>query len=199
MKNKKLIKILDKYCQDNNITEIKIGLFSGGNDSGGCSFLTGLEEIEDDLSNICENQLNYGSWAGNFDSSGDIWYNSETKTITIAGEELDYENVTYVKTKDIPVNFEKFNFDSLQFYINGKHIVISYNITSGFITKEMENYLEKIKEEVNNIELYKDQEIYKDAVILKKDLISNPNLELEIKQISRLNIYYTINLLEDEN
>lgn len=205
MKNKKLIKTLDDFCKKNNTEIINIGEFSGGNDSGGCSFNTELSDIDNELYEICENQLNYGSWAGNFDSSGDITYNLENKTIYITGNEIDYENKILVKNVIIPVNFENFNFDSLSVYIDyrndGNNNNIEYNISSGFISEEMFEYLEKLNIEIDNNlnNLSNNQEVYKDTVILKKDLIENPNIILKIEENAEIEINHEINLLEYEN
>lgn len=197
---KKVVEILDKYCQDNNTTEIQIGEFSGGNDSGSFSFNSELSEIDNELYELCEDTLDYGSWAGNFDSSGTISYNSETKIITINGEEIYYENKNFVETITIPVNFEKFNFDSLSFYVNSNDnntdVNISFNISSGFITKEMADYLDTLTNQIENIFLDYLQEIYKDNVILKKDLINDPELRLNIYENNTFDIDNEIDLSE---
>lgn len=190
---KELLLLLKNYYMDNNSSElINIGYWEGGGDSGYIS-------IKDDfpcseiVERFCDNSLDYGSWAGEFNSTGTIYYNHSENKIILEGDESidnsDYEevsiNVDSSKIDEdltyIEVEYSDGNFDF--YYRNKSYNIIDDNLyLSELLTEELKkSYLDveynnntyelDYNKETNTIEgdivksLYNSNSIYKEIEI----------------------------------
>lgn len=77
----KIRSIQEKFSinEKNNLIFLNIGQYDGGNDSGYIELVTDLNKIltEEEhglLFSTLNNMLGYGSWAGNFSASGEVYY-----------------------------------------------------------------------------------------------------------------------------
>lgn len=156
--NQQLIEFLDKYGLK--------GSWSGGNDSGGIDSLTTentptdiselektsryLEQIQDLIYyEVFEEE--YGSWAWNFDASGTISYNKETKTIRISGVHHDYEDTITETTirldpKDHFSEADLKRLDSINVFVSdySDDAAVRVNIINGPYTESLEEGGEKL-------------------------------------------------------
>ena len=156
-------KIID-WC-DKQVAEGKeITLcWEGGGDSGWVYFeIDGTqaegEEIEA-LVDMMYNELDYGSWAGEFSANGTATYDPATKCFEGVDyySEDDWTNTTFEE----PFAFYipgTYGFDSIEYNIEGNfeddfRVEVTFNIVNGFITpelRELENEMaEAIKEKLN--------------------------------------------------
>lgn len=83
---KEIIMTIDSFA-NSNISDsdrvIKVGQWSGGGDSGWVD-IDNFPYAEE-LSNYCNQLLGYGSWAGEWESVGQVFYNTKTKTFDLVG------------------------------------------------------------------------------------------------------------------
>lgn len=146
MSNKKLT--VKQWC-DQQVEEGK-ELFlkwEGGNDSGYVHFEIDGETVEneytEELVNYCYKELDYGSWAGDFDANGEAIY--DPKTGSFSGIDYYRESSTVpVKLgtiltipKDlwferVEINIEDYNADS---YLN---VDVKFIVNNGFTTENHE-------------------------------------------------------------
>lgn len=191
--------------------------WEGGGDSGWVYFeVDGVqaegEEIEA-LVDMMYNELNYGSWAGEFSANGRADYDPTTKCF----EGIDYysEDDWTDSTFEEPFAFYipgTYGFDSIEYNIEGNfeddfRVEITFNIVNGFITpelRELENEMseaikEKLFEELKekNVNYFNTQRLaerhemnnVKGSVIFQLD-----NVEYSIYQTSEQGV--TIDLKE---
>ena len=140
--------------------------WDGGNDSGWVQFLVDGVDVDNEfttkLIDLMHNTLDYGSWAGEFQSTGSAKYNSENKCF----EGIDIYSTT--ESAESTVNIflhisENLWFDSIDIHIEKEHddlsnVSIEFRIQNGFLTADHEKeitYLEKyvqdaIEKEVEN-------------------------------------------------
>lgn len=204
-----IIEKFQEYFKNNpEIYSIQIGRFDGGSDSGGVYFDTEKIEItlteaeENLLYDLCDNALDYGSWAGEFSAAGEINYNKDNE-ITIAGNEINYYNSVVIHTELFNLNIPSdFYFDSIELYIEVNYgntdYGVDFNINSGFETKEMEQWKENIierLEEILNLDYSDDLHCFFHETILRKD--TNKEIEIEICKYENENIYHEIDLNEE--
>lgn len=207
---KNLIEKFQEYFKNNpEIYSTQIGKFDGGNDSGGVYFdtekigITLTEAEENLLYDLCDNALDYGSWAGDFSAAGEINYNKDNE-ITIEGNEINYYNSVVIHTELFNLNIPSdFYFDSIELYIavnyGNTDYGVDFNINSGFETKEMEQWKENIierLEEILNLDYSDDLHCFFHETILRKD--TNKEIEIEICKYENENIYHEIDLNEEE-
>lgn len=145
--------------------------WEGGGDSGWVYFeVDGVqadgEEIEA-LVDMMYNELDYGSWAGEFSANGRADYDPATKCF----EGIDYysEDDWTDTTFEEPFAFYipgTYGFDSIEYNIEGNfeddfRVEVTFNIVNGFITpelRELENEMsEAIKEKLT--EELKDKDV----------------------------------------
>lgn len=133
MDNKKLKQSILKKFKDNHITHI--GAVDGGNDSGGCELSQEIHNILDYseidfLEELILNEMGYGSFAGNFSVSANIYFDGDSE-IVIEGEDVNYEDLTPIEDNDIDVNYDlsKYEFDRVEinFRIDGSLDNININ------------------------------------------------------------------------
>lgn len=206
---KNLIEKFQEYFKNNpEIYSTQIGKFDGGNDSGGVYFdtekigITLTEAEENLLYDLCDNALDYGSWAGEFSAAGEINYNKDNE-ITIAGNEISYYNSVVIHTELFNLNIPSdFYFDSIELYIavnyGNTDYGVDFNINSGFETKEMEQWKENIierLEEILNLDYSDDLHCFFHETILRKD--TNKEIEINICEYDNIDIYHEIDLNEE--
>jgi len=142
--------------------------WEGGGDSGWVYFEVDGEQAEGEeieaLVNMMYNELDYGSWAGEFSANGRADYDPATKCF----EGVDYysEDDWTDTTFENPFAFyipSTYGFDSIEYNIEGSfeddfRVEVTFNIINGFITpelRELENEIsdalkEKITEELED-------------------------------------------------
>lgn len=199
---KELIDYLDNFT----INGEQIGEFDGGGDSGGFTFdrliNSEMEKLLDDICNNSMNNLEFNWYDGNVSTSGRVYYYSNTKTIVIEGdtEYNDFESLELDRTIDVDFNLpENFHFDSINLYYgNDERTLLRINITSGFITKEMEDWANSVVERIEDIlsEVCYLNIYYFDGNILKKDLNTPHSIRLLLG--THFEIHQTINLLDED-
>jgi hypothetical protein len=181
---KKFILELNKFINDNNNeNSIRIGNWDGGGDSGYVS-------IDDNfpayyvVENIMDNILDYGSWAGEFTSTGEIYYNKEDQNVTLVGtEELDN-----CIRKNIKINFDFSNLPNDINYIVGEYeggILNLYWKNDEHNWKYYDQKLININEDLYNL-------LYNEIIKLFDDNLdySSSCFDLEINRIN--------NVIEDD-
>lgn len=162
-----IINWCDKQVEEGKQITLK---WEGGGDSGWVYFEVDGEQEDGEeieaLVSMMYNQLDYGSWAGEYSANGEANYNKDTKCF----DGIDY----YSEDRWDALNFENafsfpipaaYGFDSIEYYIDGNlqdeehvNVEISFNITNGFITPELreieteitQNIEEAVKKEFEN-------------------------------------------------
>ena len=186
--NEKKLTLLE-WCdkQDAEDKELSIG-WEGGGDNGFAFFKLDGESIDNEYTEILldhiYNELDYGSWAGEFSASGEAVYSSTTKCF----EGIDYcSNDNYIQYDcKIKIKIPKeFSFEEIVFE--------SEDINNGigvFVKTELEecsSYLKDIKTDINNqckeviknfendgytyIDTYFEEVIFKDDCSLEGDFL----------------------------
>lgn len=118
--------------------EIKV-TWEGGNDSGGYSlFIDGVEvnygdEAYDEIVDPISDNVDYGSWAGDFSADGSVVYDSEQGGFV--GEGRDTESQTCeLDDIDIEIRVPKaLNFDSIEIATEGTYFLEELNVRCGFV------------------------------------------------------------------
>ena len=148
----KLIKELSviEWCdqQTDEGKEIKI-LWDGGNDSGWVHAQIDEEDVDNEhLSAIVDkmyNKLDYGSWAGDFNATGEAVYNSEKKAFV----GTDYYSVDDIVTHNCKIKItvpQEVWFDILEINIEHEsNVDVEFIINNGFRTEEHKQTLEDLR------------------------------------------------------
>lgn len=148
----------DKQVEDGKLLEL---CWDGGGDSGWAFFEIDGESAETEetiaLVDMMYNELDYGSWAGEFTANGRAEYNTETKTF----DGVDYysEDEWETKTLEEPIQLfipKSLGFDSIEYQIGGSFeddstVDISFNIINGFITPELRLLEEEMSTHVKDV------------------------------------------------
>jgi len=207
MTNKEILKKLKELYSDIDNNIIEIGTFDGGNDSGGCEIDIIDSELNNSVSNLIYDELDYGSWGGNFYAGGNIFFNKQKEYITIEGTEEDEENLIHLNTLNFNVSLLKNEyFDSLNIHINeytedNLSINCRINIKSGFKTSSIINFektvISKIEEVLDECQteyrrMYIDENYSFDE--LKK---LNWNIPIKIQKLNIIDINEIIYLNEE--
>jgi len=207
MKLKDYLKQLSDEGKDIRIT------WDGGNDSGSyyayiggkeLSYGTHLEEI---LTRIADDHLDYGSWAGDFYASGEVCYNPRSGEFEGDSRTSVSESATTVSDIEIVVP-EAINFDSISIDLEGNSedgVSCSFklNVMNGPVFEEhrdIEREVEdQVKERVCTIldKVCFDKERYS---VYDSDSISRDEMELVVKngvrslvhKIESISFYYDI-------
>ena len=196
----KLIEYLDNFTIDDN----EIGEFDGGGGSGWFIFdriiNNEIEGILQDICDSCMNRLDFNWYDDNVSTAGGIYYYSDTKTIVLDGNTEDNSNLYLDKTIEFDFKLpDNFHFDSINLYYgNEERVVVRINITSGFITEEMEDWTKSVRDRLETIldNVYYPHIYHFDDNILKKDLSNIHNINLYTGEY--LTIKETINLLDED-
>lgn len=196
----KLIEYLDNFTIGSN----EIGEFDGGGDSGCFMFdrkiNNEMEGILQDICDTCMNRLGFNWYDGNVSTAGKVYYQSDTKTIEIDGGTEDNSDLHLDETINFDFKLpESFHFDSINLYYgNEESVIVRLNITSGFMTKEMKEWANSIRERLNIIldDVYYPHIYYFDDNILKKDLSKIHHINLHVGEYN--SIKEIINLLDED-
>jgi len=152
---KDIITWCDKQVEEGRLLEL---CWEGGGDSGWVFFeLDGENADGEEISTLVDmmyNELDYGSWAGEFSANGRAEYNPETKCF----EGIDYYSEddwgTLTLAEPIQVFIPKsLGFDSVEYQITGDEdsecsVDVSFNIINGFITPELRELEKEMIEHV---------------------------------------------------
>lgn len=124
--------------------------WDGGNDSGCVNWRGDSDEneITDFLVDSVYDELDYGSWAGDFSASGYMEYDSDQQALvgTDNYSEDDYLDLDKKAVLLIP---KKYYFDQISYqvtdYDSGGDCSVEFtvNVTQGFIDPELENELKR--------------------------------------------------------
>ena len=142
--------------------ELKI-CWSGGGDSGWAHFQINGKDVDNEyteyLTNMMYDQLDYGSWAGEFTAEGEAVYNKENQSF----EGIDYysEDETMSHDCNIVIQVPKeLWYDNLSIRIEGSEdesvtIEANFNIKNGFLSDKhtafIDGHEEKMQEEVDDV------------------------------------------------
>jgi hypothetical protein len=151
-----LIKWCDQQVKEGK--ELKIH-WEGGGDSGWLYFTIDGETISDksdcpreveELIELMDDSLDYGSWAGEFSASGEAIYDEKTKSF----EGTDYygEDDTHYQECDIEIKVPKHLwFDAIEYNIEDEsiNVDVAFIIRNGFLTEEHDKIADEIKEIIN--------------------------------------------------
>jgi hypothetical protein len=122
--------------------------WDGGNDSGCVTWRgdSSENEITDFLVDSVYDELDYGSWAGEYSASGRMEYDSDQQALvgTDYYSEDDYLDLDKKAVLHIP---KKYYFDQISYQITDYDsggdcgVEFTVNVTQGFIDPELEKYL----------------------------------------------------------
>lgn len=124
--------------------------WDGGGDSGWVYFEVDEEQTENEYTNklvdMMYDQLDYGSWAGEFSAQGKAIYNAETKCF----EGIDYYSEDYTEEYPCSIRLEvpaDVWFDTLSYGIEDEAVVeVRLDVRNGFTTDRHEEVAKAIQE-----------------------------------------------------
>jgi hypothetical protein len=160
-------KSLVQWCDEQVAAGKEIGIgWEGGGDSGWCYFMIDGKQVSDgqtteemeQLLDLMDDELDYGSWAGEFSAAGEAIYSSEEKAFV--GIDNYGEDDTEYWECSIPIRIPKYLwFDSVEYNFEDDEVraQFAFKIRNGFLIEEhekvateIESYLEeKVNAEVN--------------------------------------------------
>lgn len=151
-----LIEWCDQQVEEGK--ELAMG-WEGGGDSGWCWFEIDGQQIPDSrqhdhierLLNAMYDQLNYGSWAGEFSANGRAIYDPTEKAFV--GTDHYSEDDTVYYECNIPIRIpKKLWFDRMEINIEDDEIIVdaAFTVRNGFLTEEHEEFLEEFKQSFEN-------------------------------------------------
>lgn len=208
-----LQKLLDTYGLQ--------GSWEGGNDSGSCSINLDSEPeplneeelatIINYLENKIETLLDYGSWAGNFSSSGHIVYDPIEKAIILEGSETNeegeeiYENQLIIELKKIiPPKYRNI-IDSVNLYVDNSsafnltdgEVRVRLNIINGPWLPEYTTYENDIEKSITTF--IKDY-FYEDGFrcYVDQSFSTTSSIRIPIHKIVDKDIFHTIKIMDNE-
>jgi hypothetical protein len=136
-------------------------LWEGGGDSGWVHFQINDVDVENEytdyLTSMMNNELDYGSWAGEFNTEGEAVYNKKNQSF----EGTDYysEDETMHQECNIVIQVpKKLWYDSINIDINchsddQSRVTSSFNIKNGFLSNDHINFQQqldnKLEDEIN--------------------------------------------------
>jgi hypothetical protein len=131
--------------------------WDGGGDSGWCEFLVDDESYSDEYSErLLEHMyatLDYGSWAGEFQASGEAVYSLEEKAFV--GEDNYTEDSTISWKVDAEIRIPKYIwFDQFHFSIDGydsPEADFDFFIKNGFRSPDHDKILEDLNSKMNEV------------------------------------------------
>ena len=149
---------LVEWCnqQVNEGHELKI-TWDGGGDSGWAEFQIDGEGVEneyaEELLRYIDDELDYGSWAGEFSANGEALYSPEEKSFI--GEDYYTEDKTIDWKVDAEIRIPKrIWFDNFHFSIDGYESPkadFNFFIKNGFRTPEHDKILEDLNSKMNEV------------------------------------------------
>lgn len=158
--SQKLIATSDliKWCDEQVAQGKELGIkWEGGGDSGWAYFTIDGDQVSDSeengeirqLTDLMYDELDYGSWAGEFSANGEAIYNTAEKAFV--GTDYYSEEDTY--NFDYPIKItvpESLWFDGLEYNMEGEepHIDVAFTVKNGFLTDEHTKIAEQVKEQL---------------------------------------------------
>jgi hypothetical protein len=151
---------LIKWCDEQVAQGKKLSMaWEGGGDSGWVYFKIDEEQVSDSaetdeisqLTDLMYDQLDYGSWAGEFSASGEAIYNSEEKAFV--GTDYYSEDETYPYECSLQIRVPKrLWFDSIEYNFEQEDPVIdiAFIVRNGFLTDEHTQVAEQVKVSLND-------------------------------------------------
>ena len=128
--------------------------WEGGGDSGWAYFNINGQQIENEyteaLITYMYDILDYGSWAGEFNASGEAYYNP--KNMSFEGVDNYSEDGHDVVDSDFTITIpKKYWFDSLSISVDSSYdetpnIDVSFNLKNGFLTKEHMDFCSNLED-----------------------------------------------------
>lgn len=146
-----------KWCDEQTEQGLELKLcWEGGGDSGWCWFeLDGEQCSEPEAEWLIEKMydvLDYGTWAGEFSTSGEAEYNPETKEFDGTDYFSTEDTFTHTCSKSFAIKIPKtIYFDTLHMECEGEsyEFTVNASVTNGFFPKEAEAYFHKMETEIN--------------------------------------------------
>jgi len=141
MEKKSIINWLNQLVEDGNEITMK---WDGGGDSGWVYFEVDGETIDNEytraLVDQMDNTLDYGSWAGEFNSNGKAIYDHETRTFegTDYYSEDSHDQMECQIVIKIPKSFwfDTFHVECEANYDDNVSMAISFLVKNGFLTDQ---------------------------------------------------------------
>ncbi len=168
-------KVID-WCDAQVAQEQEVALrWEGGGDSGWVYLTVDGEEVSCDeatwLIDQMYEQLDYGSWAGEFSANGDATYDPETKEfVGIDSYSEDEHNTLQLSEEDfIEIRVPgRFYFDTIEIeydnILDGGNVSIGVTTRNGIISNELVTYLESLEEGITNASVAKLQANIKEDI-----------------------------------
>jgi len=136
--------------------ELKI-TWDGGGDSGWCEFLVDGENVENEyterLLNYMYDELDYGSWAGEFQASGSAIYSVEEKAFEGVDEYSEDETISWEVNAEIRIP-KYIWFDQFHFSIDGYDeptAQFDFFIKNGFRSPDHDKVIEDLNSKMNEV------------------------------------------------
>lgn len=144
-----LIEYLDAMVAEGK--EVSMG-WEGGGDSGWCWFEIDGEQVSDSAQNShirslldhMYDELDYGSWAGEFSASGKAIYDSEEKAFVGTDHYSEDDTIHYDCKLEIRIP-KSLWFDRMEIQIQEEDADVDsvFHVRNGFLTEEHDEFIEK--------------------------------------------------------
>jgi hypothetical protein len=153
MENKSIVQWCKEQHEAGNELTLK---WDGGNDSGWVHFEIDGEGVDNEYTRALVDQmdttLDYGSWAGDFQATGEATYDPESNSFT----GVDYYGEDENDVKDIDIKIvvpKKLWFESLHVeceanYDESCNTSVRFLIKNGFLTKEHTDFCSNLEQEL---------------------------------------------------
>jgi hypothetical protein len=187
---KQILFELERYVNEHG-EYCEVGSWDGGNDSGYVSIKEEFK-LSDALEAEVEDVLEYGSWAGQYYSSGSVHYDNKEKMFFLSGNE-DLDNYTTIRID--------LDFDPTKVTTKYKHILVSIcdgDIELYYLTEDTINdYVIYIKSTYDNYLLKESCEYLYNLLM---NYIENKvgNYDLNFDNQYEIDIYYDLNKIKGE-
>jgi len=196
---KEIVAWCDKQTEEGKLLEL---CWEGGGDSGWAFFKIDGDNAETEettaLVDMIYNELDYGSWAGEFSANGRATYDPMTKCFEGIDHysEDDFDTLTLAEPIQVLIP-KSLGFDSIEYNIKGDdsdevRVEITFNIVNGFIRPELHELEEKmskeIKEELNNVFENIDVNYFNTHVFVERHEMNmqNDNVVFQINHVEYL-------------
>ena len=185
------------------------GEWDGGNDSGSWNMRGDgktLSTWDDYFDKIVEKALDYGSWAGNFSSTGTISYDKTTGVITLQGDEYDSENKELIKTVELELFIPDTilqTIDEIEIYAyHNDGCKVIYFVETGAVLDIHETHAEELSKELttktNDIEKEEEEDFYFNDTFDVSEVKNNIlRFEINVEKETHKEIYHLIDLNDE--
>lgn len=149
--NLTLVEWCDQQVANGHDIQIK---WDGGGDSGWVYFEIDNQQVDNEYTEriirFMDEHLDYGSWAGEFQASGQASYNPETKSFEGTDYYSEDESISWELNYEIRIP-KRIWFDDLLFSAEGDEyspsVDFRFFIKNGFLTPEHDEIIKKLDEE----------------------------------------------------